>query len=349
MRRLLVVVLALCMAGAVFAAQSPTGAKFSTADKGLSMGDGAMGPRTGGDTIAQATVIAALPYTDTGATCSFVNDYDEICPYSGSTSPDVVYSYMPTQAENITVDLCASQYDTKVYIYAGGVGNLVACNDDAGCGYSGYQSKVAGVAVTAGVTYYIVVDGYGGACGTYNMTVSAPPPCVVDCPAGSMPEGETPCSDNYVDSFNGGCNSIPNVFEALPPQAGGCADVCGLSGTYLYQGLSYRDTDWYDVVGDGNTMTYQCTAEFPLLMFFFTGLNCQNLIGNSATADPCVQATLSASVASGTHVWLWAGPSVFTGVPCSAKYWMHVCHIYTGPPPVPAQRTTWGSIKNSYK
>jgi len=345
MRRLLVVVLALGLASAAFAAQSPTSSKLNTDLKGVSQGDGGQWARTGGDNIGTATVITALPYNDTGATCGAVNDYDEVCPYTGSASPDLVYAYTPTSATAITVDLCASQYDTKVYIYAGGVGNLVACNDDAGCGYSGYQSKVENVALTAGVTYYIVVDGYGSACGSYVMAITAYQPCDVVCPAGSIPEGEPPCGDNYYDSYNGGCNSVG--WTVVPADADGCTDICGLSGTYLYQGSSYRDTDWYDATGAGVNMTMDTVAEFPLQAIFIYGTDCNNLLYDITTAGACQHAILSRSVGNGVHVWLWVGAQVFTGIPCSAEYWMHVCGL--APTPIPAEKATWGSIKHLYK
>ena len=47
-------------------------------------------PRQGGDTIEDATVIPGLPYSNTGTTEGFVDNYNEVCPYTGSTSPDVV-------------------------------------------------------------------------------------------------------------------------------------------------------------------------------------------------------------------------------------------------------------------
>ena len=50
--------------------------------------------RSGGETIADAVPIGSLPFSDTGATCDNVDDYDEACPY-GSTSPDVVYAFTP--------------------------------------------------------------------------------------------------------------------------------------------------------------------------------------------------------------------------------------------------------------
>ena len=46
-----------------------------------------------GDTCANAIVIDELDYTWSGSTCELTDDYDEVCPYSGSTSPDVVFVY----------------------------------------------------------------------------------------------------------------------------------------------------------------------------------------------------------------------------------------------------------------
>ena len=124
--------------------------------------------RGDGDTIATAIVIPALPYNDTGTTAGYVNDYDEICPYSGSTAPDVVYKYVATSSQSVDIDLCGSGYDTKLYVYDAGL-NLIACNDDfyfgAPCG--AYVSKLENVPFVAGTTYYIIIDGYGAASGAY--------------------------------------------------------------------------------------------------------------------------------------------------------------------------------------
>ena len=80
----------------------------------------------------------------------------------------MVYKWVATAGGTgaITVDLCASTYDTKVYVYNSSMA-VIACNDD----YCSYQSFIANVPVTTGATYYIVVDGYGGSCGNYNMLV----------------------------------------------------------------------------------------------------------------------------------------------------------------------------------
>ncbi len=144
------------------------------------------GPRVGGDVCETATVIDALPFHDTGNTCGFANDYDEVCPYSGSNSPDVAYAFTPAGDTTIDITLCnGSNYDTKLYVYEGGCpGTLVACNDDF-C--PGYVSELADVELAGGTTYYIIVDGYGGECGDYVLDVTiAAPPETLQCPGDSL-------------------------------------------------------------------------------------------------------------------------------------------------------------------
>jgi len=312
---------------------------------------GAPDGRVGGETMATATVIASLPYSDTGSTVGHIHDYDAVCPYTGSTAPDVVYKYVAAADINITVDLCASTYDTKVYIFQDVVNNVVACNDDAGCGYSGWQSMIDHVDLPGGHTYYIIVDGYGTAAGSYSMSVIENPPCILECPPGAMVSAEPNCYDGYYDVTNGGCNSLPYVFESIPPAApGGSITLCGTSGTYIYAGWSYRDTDWFELnVVQTNTITFCCEAEFPVLIFFIQkgpGEGCSDLvILSSITGGLCQQVCLTQTVAPGTY-WLWVGPSVFTGIPCDKDYIMTV-DGYEAPSAV--DNTSWGTIKALYR
>jgi GEVED domain-containing protein len=135
--------------------------------------------RDGGDTCSDPTVIPSLPYVDTGTTEGYNDDYDEICPYDAPGSPDVVYEYTPTSTETVTISLChdATNYDTKLYVYEGTcTGSSVACNDDA-CSTAGfpspYVSELQDVPLAGGITYYIIVDGYGGDFGDYGLSVES--------------------------------------------------------------------------------------------------------------------------------------------------------------------------------
>ena len=139
----------------------------------------------GGDRCEDATPIPAIPYTDNGTTVGYTNDYDEVCFFTGSTSPDVVYSYTPEADICVDITLCIGQtdYDTKLYIYEdvcqdpGDGQEPYACNDDYCSAPYNYDSELYGVAFNVGHTYYIVVDGYGTASGNYTIDITE-----VDCP-----------------------------------------------------------------------------------------------------------------------------------------------------------------------
>lgn len=327
MRRLLAVMLMLCVAHVAMAAN--LGVTSNKVETWIDNGDHAYDGREGGETCATAVPVGALPYTDTGATCDNINDYDWICPYSMSTAQDVVYSFNPPSTGPYFADLCASSYDTKIYIYAGTcTGTPVACNDDAGCGYSGYQSRIENITLTAGTTYYIIVDGYGSSCGTYILTVDHFVPPHVECPATAYLEGEPPCVDNYFDIYNGGCNSPigQQVWQPIGAQLNNCADMCGKSCTYLFGGFSYRDTDWYSCFGIGANLTLDVIAEFPVALIYIYGLNCDTPGYDYYTGSPMQHVVGTRYVALDVEIWPWVGPSVFSGVP-ESTYWLNLCGI----------------------
>ena len=171
--------------------------------------------RQGGEDIASAVAIDELPYNNTGTTEGYTHDYDETCPYSGSESPDVVYSFTPTASTALDISLCGegTGYDTKVYVYENEAGALAAtidggeataCNDDE-CENSttNWLSFLPGVLCDEGNTYYIVVDGYGGDAGVYEIDITE-----VDLPDPPSPVmgynvyrgGEIVGSTDHVDS-----------------------------------------------------------------------------------------------------------------------------------------------------
>ena len=215
--------------------------------------------KDGGETIESAIEIV-LPFSDTGATCDNIDDYDVACPYSGSTSPDVVYTFLASSESNVRIDLCGSSYDTKVYLYDEDL-NVIACNDDF---YSGppcgsYVSLLELVPVQAGSRYYVVVDGYGGDCGEYFLTVEndcLPPPCLdAVCPGYGVAENEPPLNDGYQDAFNSGCDNPEPVFQELLMQPGQDELIfCGNTGYYTTGGELHRDSDWFVMVASGNNI-----------------------------------------------------------------------------------------------
>ena len=226
--------------------------------------------RQGGDVIADAAVIPDIPYCITGTTTGFNDDYDEVCPYTGSTSPDVVYVYTAPCDLLLVIDLFGSAYDTKVYVYDESLA-LVACNDDY---YPDYVSKLEDVPLVGGVAYFIVIDGYGGNHGEYVLDIAEyvrPEPCVLYGPLDNcFLEGEPPLVDGYEDAYNGGCNSpeFGEPFQDLFGDEQGNLVFCGVAGWYVTNGSNHRDTDWFHLsMGPAGVVEVTGDAEFPTYLF----------------------------------------------------------------------------------
>lgn len=349
MHRLIAGLLILGLASGAFAFDLGTHRTEIKTDAHVQPDRGVSDGREGGETCGTAYVIPGLPFDDTGATCDNVDDYDEVCPYTGSVSPDVVYSWLADFTGTIDIDLCGSLYDTKVYVYEDVCGNLVACNDDyyydATCGT--FVSALFDVPVTSGSTYYIVIDGYGGDCGEYLLSVAGMGECELSCQG--TPEGEPTLVNYYVDAYNGGCNSSPAVFQTLQGDAQGCINFCGVSGWYYNDG-DYRDTDWFIVTAAGGSIDWTVDAEQPSYMFVLGPNDCPTVgVVYQAEAGPCAPGNLSFPTTPGNQYWLWVGPQSFSGPaqPFEFDYVMDVCGIEPGV--TSTKETSWGGIKKLYR
>jgi hypothetical protein len=308
----------------------------------------------GGDTIGSATVIGGVPYADGGNTCQFAHDYDEICPYNLPGASDVVYSLTPAADIGVTISICNSVYDTKLYVYENAVGNLVGCNDDV-CGSDSFKSELECVSLSAGNTYYIVIDGWSSTdCGTYELVVSECVPCVVTCPAGGVLEGEEDCQDDTLDSYNGGCNSNPPAFSGIPcpPPGQSSTTMCGTYGGFTYFGLSYRDTDWYSttLIAQSN-ISFCVNGELDSLVGIIDGnAGCPvSFFYDYTFGSPCVTACLNQTLPAGEW-WFFVATSGFgpTAGPCGSNYTATLTGAIKDCP-VSVEPATWGSIKNLYR
>jgi hypothetical protein len=352
MRYILILSLVGLWAGSVLAAPertdgpgAVTGHPFGSWAK--ARGDGAALVRTAGDTIEDATVIPALPYVDSGSTCGFNHDYVPPFCVEGypHTAPDVVYSYTPAEDGGMTVSLCGSQYDTALWVYRGGVEHLVGCNDNTDDEACRLQSKIVGVAVNAGETYYIVVSGAGSACGSYILNVTPFQMCDLACPPGAMPEGEPPCGDYYVDEFNGGCGSPNLAWEPIEAGPDGCATVCGKTCTFFDAGGRWHDSDWYVATAAGGHVTVSCESECPVIVML-PWTDCGDPFGAYVEIPPCTPAEFYSNCSPGAVVWVrvWQ-PYSDLEIP-ESDYLFTVCGLTPGATPV--RQTTWGTIKARY-
>jgi len=327
-------------------------------------------PPPANDLCANAIPVAIPSATAGTTVNASMGDASVFCDgYTSQTAPGVWYTMIGTGTFD-TVDLCTgTAFDTRLDVYTGDCNNLVCLvgNDDACsvqsrvvfCASMGVQYYILVTAystytgpftlsVRQGVDCSVGRCCYGpdplnpscannteAACtalggswlaGTTCELSPCPIPCIVTCPTGGVPEGEPDCADEYVDATNGGCNSTPNVFQTITIGQ----TICGKSGTYLYTGLNYRDTDWFEVVVPQDTnLTWTARAEFPVLLFILNGGCPAATVYASGTADSCVTTSITATVAAGTYV-VWIGPSIFAGITCGADYW---ATLSATPPP----------------
>ena len=312
-----------------------------------------------GDTVGDALVIGGLPFTHTGSTDGYADDYDAICPYDTPGSPDVVFTFTPLNDLLVAVDLCGSDYDTKTYIYDAEL-DLIACNDDFYSGEPGgqYVSKIEMVVLEGGVTYYIVIDGYGGAFGVYELLVEEIPFCEVACPPDAINEGEPPLEDGYIDEYNSGCGGPGLFWQAIDwindddgqlPYTGP-ALLCGKSG--WYQGNSgewNRDTDWFVVeAGEPGEMEVTLASEYPCYLLKLAPTNCWEVeIEISVETDFLSPASMTFPVTMLEEIWLWVAPKSFEGPVNEFTYVMTVTNNRYNT--VDTEDMSWDRVKSLYR
>lgn len=107
----------------------------------------------------------AVGTTVIGSTTFASNNFISTCGGSGN---DVVYRFTLPVARSVTISTCSvnTTFDTVLAVLSScNPVTQLGCNDDGACG--GLHSLIQGP-LPAG-TYWIVVDGFGGASGQYEL------------------------------------------------------------------------------------------------------------------------------------------------------------------------------------
>jgi hypothetical protein len=126
------------------------------------------------ENLATALPIGVLTTRSTsaqyfGRTTGMVSDYGGSC--GAGAAGDAVFSFTLAVGTQVTIDTAGSNFNTSVALLNAG-GSLLTCDDDGGP--SG-TSRI--VTTLAAGTYYVVVDGNGGATGDYRLRID---PTLVD-------------------------------------------------------------------------------------------------------------------------------------------------------------------------
>ena len=311
------------------------------------------GERVGGDTIETALAFSTVPYTDSGSTDGFVDDYDSACP-TESTASDVVYAFTPPASDTYYFDLCGSAYDTKLYLMDADL-NVIACNDDhyqlfSPCG--DFTSKLTDVFLPAGVTVYVVIDGFDeDAYGEYQLSVGVSVPCTKTCPPAALPEGEPALQYGVDDAYNCGCQCAgAALFQPVDGDHDGEAVYCIHSGWRSY---GTPDTDWLSfLVGASGSIHVDIDTDYGLMAYAILGdTDCffYEIVGN-VVADACGTAAFDFQMDPGSTGLLYlvpysVGPT--TGVE-TVEFAATVGFAGLAVPQA-ADPVSWGAVKSMYR
>ena len=227
-----------------------------------------IGGRAGGDTPFNATVVAALPFSDTGNNSLNTDAGDETCPDTVSGPGgglDQWYTYTSGSGTvTVSISLCdpGTNFDTKLYVYAGSltIGSPYACDDDtcsAGLGFP-WVSEIIAVCPPF-TTFYCAVDAWSsGDVGNFMGLAQQDTivPCVVDCASTDVINPD-PCVIQ-TDGDDGCFSANQDEFFAI-----NCEEtVCG--EFYTDSGLGLRDLDWYELtLTETNDVTALIVSESP--------------------------------------------------------------------------------------
>ena len=226
--------------------------------------------------------VAELP-ADGGV---FFGNVSGVGSASGSCAPssasgERVFRWTAPSTGMATISSCDDEtdFDTAVYLREQSCnGPEVACNDQAPCAIEGQGSggSLITPSVIAGQSYYIVVDGVGGATGRFQLRVDPASTCGND-----VREGPEPCDG----------------LDAAQCPSGRCTPVCSCEAPVGgLPDLHPEITDWFldenaqVAEGDVTEGCAESTANLDLLRF---GVNMRNdgtsnfELGSPSCPSPC--------------------------------------------------------------
>jgi len=212
---------------------------------------------------------------------------------SSGTSPEQVFQWTPAVSGTATIQTCGAgtTFDTVLYLRsgscAGGPEVAAGCNDDACSNASGlFRASRLTPTVTAGQTYYIVVDGYGGAQGTFSLTVTPP---------GASTTTTTPASTSTTTTTLAAACAGPTPIPAAGGTFSGTtsgtstqAGSCGSSGTSPEQVFQWTPL----ASGTATIQTCGAGTSFDTVLYLRSG-SCASgpEVAAGCNDDACTNAT----------------------------------------------------------
>lgn len=162
---------------------------------------------TGACPLCNVQSIASLPFSLTGqTTCGQGDDVtsSNVTNICGSSlyfgGEDVVYSFTPTASGNININVTSTGSYMGIMLYNGCPTSGGTC---AGSAQSSAGNQSLCVNVTAGTTYYLVIDSWPSpTCNPFNVSISAPAACSGVITTGTAVASPTSACGTLVTNLN---------------------------------------------------------------------------------------------------------------------------------------------------
>lgn len=206
------------------------------------------------------------------------------CSGDPSFEYDVWYSIEVPETGLLTLSTCnTTDFDTRIFVFTScDINDLVACNDDAsGCAL--YSSQLT-AALDPG-THYIMIDGYAGAQGVFDLSVS-------------LQFGSPPANDDMANAIE--------VFEGSTPftTAFATTDGTALPGGECSVSANFENDVWFTYTATADTRIVFSTSDFNTL--FDSQMELLDSAGMSLAcnddgfgAGPAMSSTISHEVMNG--------------------------------------------------
>lgn len=222
--------------------------------------------RPANDNFADARPLTGtLPLTTDGTTIDASREPSEPLHGGVTGTASVWYRWTAPAAGKVVVETCGSGFDTTLGVYTGvEVGDLstVAFNGDA----CGAQSRVE-FGAAAGRTYWIAVDGAGGAVGAVRLTVRPP---------------QRPVNDAFA--------AAQSLSGALPiAVTGSTVDATRENGESAHGQYSHGTSVWYSWTPSSNRRVTidTCASQVNTVIGVYSGSTLATLAEVASADDGC--------------------------------------------------------------
>ncbi|MBL7888337.1 MAG: T9SS type A sorting domain-containing protein [Bacteroidia bacterium] len=267
--------------------------------------------------ICAGALPTACGGTYTGSTLTATTTGDPSGTCGTLVGAEGVWYTFAGDGNTITASLCnaGTDYDTKINVYSGSCGSLtcVGGNDDgATCGTESEYTWTSAL----GTTYYIFVNGYSGAQGNFELTIT--------CAAPTPPE----CAD-YTSPSNGAqlCAAASTTLNWTAPTSGDSP-----TSYLLYYGTNNPPTNIVNGTDIGNVLSYT-TGAISAGNTYYWQIVPKNAAGN---ASGCAIQNFSV-VTTPSNDDPCSATAITVGSSCSFTTYTNACATGTtaGSPPAP--------------